>query len=456
MRLRAYNGRRPYLLHLPPHMSPPSGPVWFPTLYALAATAVLALTAAWWGGLWLGIAVSGFGMLAIIAHHVCNLARLRDWLEDAQQIPRGSGEWAPVFECLEQRLGELRGRHDELVASLERFRTASQAMPDGVIYLADDGRIEWINEKAEQHFGLNHLSDVGHSLVGLVRHPELFRYLEAGPPYEPLVIPSPRKPSTRLMIQRVPFAEHRQMLVSRDITQIEKLETMRRDFIANVSHELRTPLTVVGGFVETVMDGLDDLPREDTLRYLNLALEQSVRMQRLIEDLLALSALETGAPAPREERVRVLDLVRKIHQEAELISAGRHEVSLLIDERDEGDEVLGSQKELHSAFANLASNAVRYTPNGGYIRIRWRHTDKGAEFSVEDNGIGIEAEHINRLTERFFRVDRGRSRETGGTGLGLAIVKHIISRHHAELHIDSEAGGGSRFSVVFPASRLSH
>jgi two-component system phosphate regulon sensor histidine kinase PhoR len=430
--------------------------VWFPTLYALAATAALALTAAWWGGQWVGIAVAGLGMLAIIARHVRNLARLRDWLEDVQEVPRGSGEWAPVFEGLERRLRDLRDRHDKLVASLERFRAASQAMPDGVIYLADDGRIEWINEKAEQHFGLNHLSDVGHSLVGLVRHPELLRYLEAGPPDEPLVIPSPRRPSTRLMIQRVPFAEDRQMLVSRDITQIEKLETMRRDFIANVSHELRTPLTVVGGFVETVMDGLDDLPREDILRYLNLALEQSVRMQRLIEDLLALSALETGAPAPREERVRVLDLVRKIHQEAELLSAGRHEVSLSIDERDEGDQVLGSQKELHSAFANLASNAVRYTPGGGYIRIGWRHTGKGAEFSVEDNGIGIEAEHINRLTERFFRVDRGRSRETGGTGLGLAIVKHIISRHRAELLIDSEAGRGSRFSVVFPASRLRH
>ena len=433
-----------------------SRPVWLPTLYALGATAALAMVAAWWGGRWFGIAVVGLGMLAIIVRHVHYLARLQDWLEDTQRVPEGSGEWAPVFERLEKRLRELRDRHDSLVASLERFRAASQAMPDGVIYLADDGRIEWINEKAEQHFGLNHLSDVGHSLVGLVRHPELVRYLEAGRPDEPLVIPSPRRPATRLMIQRVPFAEDRQMLVSRDITQIEKLETMRRDFIANVSHELRTPLTVVGGFVETVMDGLDDLPREDVLRYLNLALEQSVRMQRLIEDLLALSALETGAPAPREERVRVLDLVRKVYQEAELLSAGRHEVSLLIDERDEGDQILGSQKELHSAFANLASNAVRYTPNGGYIRIGWRHTGKGAEFSVEDNGIGIEAEHINRLTERFFRVDRGRSRETGGTGLGLAIVKHIVSRHQAELRIDSEAAKGSRFSVVFPASRLRH
>lgn len=437
-------------------MPPPSRPVWIPTLYALTATGLLGLAALWFVGSGLAVAVIMFGMLAIIFRHLLNLARLQFWLEDAQQIPEGSGEWAPVFKRLDQRLRDLQQRHDKLVASLERFRAASQAMPDGVIYLGDDGRIEWINQKAEQHFGLNHLSDLGHPLVGLVRHPELLSYLEKGPSDEPLVIPSPRRPAIRLMIQRVPFAEDRQMVVSRDITQIEKLETMRRDFIANVSHELRTPLTVVGGFVETVMDGLDDLPREDVLRYLNLALEQSVRMQRLIEDLLALSALETGAPPPREERVSVLDLVRKVHQEAELLSAGRHEVKLLIDERDEGDQVLGSQKELHSAFANLASNAVRYTQPGGTISIGWHHTRKGGEFTVEDNGIGIAPEHISRLTERFFRVDRSRSRETGGTGLGLAIVKHILSRHHAELQIESEAGKGSRFSVAFPANRLRH
>ncbi len=437
-------------------MSPPSRPVWIPTLYALAATGLLSLAALWLSGSGPAVAALVLGMLAIIFRHLLNLARLQFWLEDAQQAPEGSGEWAPVFKRLDRRLRDLQQRHDKLVAALERFRAASQAMPDGVIYLGDDGRIEWINQKAEQHFGLNHLSDSGHPLVGLVRHPELLTYLEKGRSDEPLVIPSPRRPAISLMIQRVPFAEDRQMLVSRDITQLEKLETMRRDFIANVSHELRTPLTVVGGFVETVMDGLDDLPREDVLRYLNLVLDQSVRMQRLVEDLLALSALETGAPAPREERIHALGLVRRVHQEAELLSGGRHEVELLIDERDEGDQMLGSQKELHSAFANLASNAVRYTPTGGTISIGWKHTRKGAEFSVEDNGIGIAAEHISRLTERFFRVDRSRSRETGGTGLGLAIVKHILSRHQAELHIESEADKGSKFTVLFPASRLRH
>ena len=428
--------------------------LWIPTLRALAVIGVLGLLVLWFWSAGPAIAVLMLGMLAIIARHLINLAKLQFWLEDGQVLPRGGGEWAPVFDRLERRVRNLQQRHDSLLASLERFRAASQAMPDGVIYLADDGRIEWINHKAEQHFGLNHMTDMGHPLVGLVRHPQLLTYLDAGRLDEPLVIPSPRRPAISLMIQRVPFAEGRQMLVSRDITQIEKLETMRRDFIANVSHELRTPLTVVGGFVETVMDGLDDLPREDVLRYLNLVLEQSVRMQRLIEDLLALSALETGAPAPREERVNALDLVREVYREASLLSAGQHDFSLIISERDEGDCILGSQKELHSAFANLASNAVRYTQAGGKILVGWQRTRKGAVFSVEDNGIGIAPEHITRLTERFFRVDRGRSRETGGTGLGLAIVKHILSRHQAELHIESEAGKGSKFSVMIPVSRL--
>src|SRR5690606_17240819 len=232
------------------------------------------------------------------------------------------------------------------------------------------------------------------------------------------------------------------------------LETMRQDFIANVSHELRTPLTVVGGFLETVHDGLDDLDRADVDRFLQMALDQSTRMQRLIEDLLTLSALETDAPAPIEERVDVCALVRTISQEAIVLSGGRHQIEIQLDDRDDGDIVLGSQKELHSAFANLASNAVRYTPAGGSIVIGWRRMAGGGEFAVSDNGIGIDPKHISRLTERFFRVDKGRSRETGGTGLGLALVKHTVSRHGAELHIESAPGKGSRFAVRFPDSRL--
>jgi two-component system phosphate regulon sensor histidine kinase PhoR len=252
----------------------------------------------------------------------------------------------------------------------------------------------------------------------------------------------------------VPFGDGQKMVVSRDLSLIEKLERVRRDFIANVSHELRTPLTVVTGFLETLIDGQDDFAREDVAHFLQLALDQSLRMQTLIEDLLTLSALETGAPAAVEERVDVAQLVAGIAADTRLLSNGRHAIEVDVDRRATCATLLGSEKELRSAFANLASNAVRYTPAGGHIRLSWKCSRDGGEFAVEDDGIGIAAEHIPRLTERFYRVDRGRSRETGGTGLGLAIVKHILSRHQAELRVTSEPGKGSRFSARFPSTRF--
>lgn len=430
-----------------------------PTVRSVTALVLGALAlAALFVGLVVGPVTGGallvLGLLVLIVHHLRNLERLQGWVEldRDEMVPGGTGVWTPVLSGLERRMRVLRERQDELIASLERFRTASQAMPDGVMYLSSHDVIEWINKRAEQHFGLDNERDHGCLLAGLVRQPELLHYLDEPLPDEPLVISSPRRPGVRLLVQLVPFGSDQRMLVSRDITQIERLETMRRDFIANVSHELQTPLTVVGGFVETLMDGLDDLPRADILRFLQLALEQSGRMQRLIHDLLALSALETGAPAPNEEEVDVHALVREVYQETQALSGGRHQIR--VSGLDSDDVLLGSHKELYSAFANLTSNAVRYTPQGGRISLSWRQTGQGGEFTVEDNGIGIDARHIVRLTERFFRVDRSRSRETGGTGLGLAIVKHVVSRHQAELHIDSEPGKGSRFCVQFPPSRI--
>ncbi len=396
------------------------------------------------------------GFLALLGLHALVLHRLSRWVEDPAGEPLEAvpGAWRAVFDRLDRRVRDERDERRRLAEALERFRAASQAMPDGVIYLGADDSIEWLNARAEAHFGLDHARDLGVPLVGLARQPDLARCLESPPSGAPLVMQSPRRPAIRLLVQVVPFGDGQKMLVSRDITQLEKLETMRRDFVANVSHELRTPLTVVGGFIETVMDGLDDLDRDVARRYLALALEQSTRMQRLIEDLLALSALETGAPAPAEEPVDALQLVGTIHKETVALSGGQHAIRLSIDARDEGDVLVGCQKELHSAFANLASNAVRYTPHGGTITIGWRRLVDGAEYFVEDDGIGIDPQHIPRLTERFFRVDRGRSRQTGGTGLGLAIVKHVASRHQAELRIDSAPGRGSRFSVWLPAARL--
>jgi two-component system phosphate regulon sensor histidine kinase PhoR len=325
-------------------------------------------------------------------------------------------------------------------------------MPNGLMFLSDSDSIEFANHQAEQHFGLDNTRDQGAPVTNIVRQPDFVRYLQAGNYHQPLSFSPTRAPGRTLMVHVVPFGEGMRLLMSEDVTQGERLETMRRDFVANVSHEMRTPLTVVTGFVETVIDGLDDLSADDIRRYLGMVEEQAGRMQRLINDLLALSALETGAPMPHEEAVDITSLLEDVAQEARAVSGGRHEVVL---EAPQGTvRLLGNAKELHSAFANLAVNAVRYTPEGGHIRIVWRRRGNVVEFLVEDDGIGVAPEHIPRLTERFYRVDRGRSRETGGTGLGLAIVKHVLIRHQGDLLIDSEPGRGSRFTAYFPARRL--
>ena len=431
--------------------------IWSGSLIFVVVCAVISLLVGFVFGTWFGVGLFILVLLGLLDHHLSNLQRLARWARrrDDAPAPEGHGAWRLVLHELECRSRDGREERARHTATLERFRNASEAMPDGIIYLSPNDAVEWMNRRAELHLGLSQVKDVGLPLVGIVRMPQLAEYLaEPHSRQEPFVVQAPGRADIRLMVQVVPFGGGQKMLISRDITQLEKLENMRKDFIANVSHELRTPLTVVSGFVETVLDGLDELERKDLERFLGMSLDQSTRMQRLIEDLLALSALETGAPAPHEERIDVCGLVRMVGQEAELLSNGRHRIEIELDPHHEGDIVLGSQKELHSAFANLASNAVRYTPADGEIRIAWRRVHDGAEFSVADNGIGIDEEDIARLTERFFRVDKGRSRETGGTGLGLAIVKHVVSRHQAELRIESAADKGSRFVVFFPVTRL--
>ena len=261
---------------------------------------------------------------------------------------------------------------------------------------------------------------------------------------------STRSPDATLAIQLVPFGEDLKLLISRDITRFEQVETMRRDFIANVSHELRTPLTVVGGFLESLED-YTELSEEDRAHFFQLMRDQTLRMQRLVEDLLTLSRLESAANPLQEEPVRIPQLLQQLQAEAQSLSQGRHQINLEVSSES---GLFGSESELRSALGNLISNAVRYTPQGGEISVRWTVENDEGRFSVKDSGIGIEAQHIPRLTERFYRIDRSRSRETGGTGLGLSIVKHVLTRHQARLEINSAVGQGSTFCVIFPASRL--
>ena len=420
---------------------------------ALVVLGLLSAVAAIVAGAVGALLVFSAGLLVLLLWNVRNLVRLVMWSREpiGAPVPRAAGSWGQVFAELNRRSKVSYDMRERISSALERFHDASQAMPDGVLYLSESDTIEWINLKAEQHFGLDHTQDLGAPVTNLVRQPEFVHYLQSGHHDEPLIMQSGRRSGLTLQVQIIPFGDDQKMVLSRDISQLERLETMRRDFVANVSHELRTPLTVIGGFLETLIDGMDDYAREDVMRFLGLAQDQSSRMGRLIDDLLTLSALETGAPAPAEEKIDATILMHEILEDTELLSDGRHTVTLSMD----GDGViLGSGKEIHSAFANLASNAVRYTPAGGQIELLWRTDGGSATFSVSDTGIGIAAEHVPRLTERFYRVDRGRSRETGGTGLGLAIVKHILTRHQAELKVVSTPGKGSVFSVLLPRARL--
>lgn len=401
----------------------------------------------------MALAVGVVLVLAVGAYHLRCMSRLVAWTLEpvGTPVPRALGAWDYVLSNLNRRTRVAYDQKERLVQTLSRFREASNAMPYGVIYLSRHNVVEWLNNGAAAIFGLDEARDIGKSITNIIRQPDFVEYLEAGDHQEALTLHSMRQEGLTLSVQVVPFGAEQRMVLARDITQYERLENMRREFVANVSHELKTPLTVVSGFVEMLLDE-EEFSAEDTHHYLGMVLEQSMRMQRLVEDLLTLSTLQAAGPMLADEKVDAQALIAAVFRETQVLSGGRHTVEL-----QQGPPVwlLGSQKELHSAFANLASNAVRYTPDGGAVRIAWAITpDGGAAFSVSDTGIGIAAEHIPRLTERFYRVDRGRSRETGGTGLGLAIVKHILTRHQAHLEIDSEPGRGSRFTVHFPAKRI--
>ncbi|WP_341646557.1 phosphate regulon sensor histidine kinase PhoR [Thauera sp. SDU_THAU2] len=419
----------------------------------VTAVLALALLAGHYRGSDAALALVVLGLLAIAILLVRHVRLLVEWARQpvGSMPPQVEGLWGSVFDELEDRFQRELAVRDKLSEELGRFQQAAQAMPDGLLYLAEDDSIEWLNVMAEQHFGLDRRRDLRVPVANLVRQPDFVAYLQTDRHAEPLIMQLPGRRDRALQVQIIRFAGSRRMVLSRDISKLQRLENMRRDFVANVSHEMRTPLTVVGGFLETLIDGLDDFSRDEVLHFLSLAHEQSSRMRHLIEDLLALSALETGAPAPLEERVDVTELMQTVLREAESLSAGRHTVTLVLEG---GGELKGSARELHSAFSNLATNAVRYTPAGGHVELGWRVDAEGGEYWVRDDGIGIDPEHIPRLTERFYRVDRGRSRETGGTGLGLAIVKHILNRHQAVLQVDSEPGKGSRFAMRFPPGRI--
>jgi two-component system, OmpR family, phosphate regulon sensor histidine kinase PhoR len=393
-------------------------------------------------------------LAVVLFRQLREFGKLKRWASQSRlsDPPEAGGAWGDVFNLLHRHRRATLKRRRELAQLMVRSRRGAQALPYGVAVLDADYRLDWCNDAAREHLGLDAERDRGQPIVNVVRAPEFVEYLGAGEFFEALRLKSPGSPRA-LALQIVSFGDEEHLLLSQDVTGTERVEAMRRDFVANVSHELRTPLTVLVGFLETIQDLKLDASRMRD--YVGLMAPQAERMKRLIDDLLTLSALEHAPAPPDAERVPLRPLLDRVRAEAEALSAGKHRVSL---EAAGDDDLLGAESELASAFVNLATNAVRYTPAGGEIRLRWRSgpqsADGGAEFSVQDTGIGIDPEHLPRLTERFYRVDRGRSRETGGTGLGLSIVKHALVRHQATLAIDSTPGKGSRFTARFPAARL--
>jgi two-component system phosphate regulon sensor histidine kinase PhoR len=389
------------------------------------------------------------GLAAALFVQLREFRKLRRWVSQKRlgDPPEAEGAWGEVFNALYRHRRAMLKRRRELAQLIVRSRRGAQALPYGVAVLDADYRLDWCNTAAREHLGLDPERDRKQPIVNMVRAPEFVEYLRAAEFAEPVRLVAPGGRRT-LSLQIVSFGDEEHLLLSHDVTGAAQVEAMRRDFVANVSHELRTPLTVLAGFLETIQDLKLDASR--VRDYVGMMAPQAERMKRLIDDLLTLSVLEHAPAPPSDERVAVRPLLERVRVQAEALSGGRHRISLeLAGEHD----LLGAEKELESAFLNLASNAVRYTPAKGEIRLAWR-SNGGGEFSVQDNGIGIDPEHLPRLTERFYRVDRGRSRETGGTGLGLSIVKHALARHQAVLAIESTPGRGSRFIARFPAARL--
>ena len=426
---------------------------------------------------WMGVAaIAGYWLQPNSGHimgafFVCLLTAIKDlwkgqkiteWLRhnNVQEPPQMGGIWGDLIDRMRRILNEQRKQTQSEEQKLQDFLLAIQASPNGVVLLDPEGRIEWCNQTAALHLGMDAKRDLMQHVVHLVRDP-VFKKYYSNESHEGEAIIEGRSVSlqkaVKLSVQLHNYGENRQLLLTRDVTTIAQADAMRRDFVANVSHEIRTPLTVMSGFIETLQSL--NLNKDEQDKYLDMMSVQASRMQDLVNDLLILSQLEGSTLPSINEPVSLLCLMSSIESEARSLSVAQlfenEAPQMMCFETPEGVQLSGANKELHSAVSNLVNNAVRYTPSGGTITSSWiLLPDQRIQFSVADTGPGIASEHLPRLTERFYRVDRSRSRESGGTGLGLAIVKHVMQRHGGELKIESELGKGSKFTLIFPASRV--
>ncbi|MGS0742713.1 phosphate regulon sensor histidine kinase PhoR [Glaciimonas sp. GG7] len=419
---------------------------WIPAALRMLMFFIVSAVAWFFWGAIAGLLLCLLSMTAMVLLQLFYLYRLGGWLDHPQseKLPDGWGAWTDIFSRLYRLRRDDEKNQAELTEWLARFRQAMHLLPDGVVIMDDVLFLEWCNPAAERHLGLQHGRDKGMRVTNLIRNPDFIDYIILGRYDQPLMLTLRER---KLVVQIIPFENRRQILVTHDATESERIDMMRRDFIANASHELRTPLTVINGFLE-IAQAHPNLDPQVRAGHLKMMTEQGQRMQNLIGDMLTLTRLESIDYPMRPERVNMSAMLSNILEEVKILSAGQHDFSLRVD----GPDILGSFDELRSAFNNLVSNAVRYTPAGGKIDVLWQNTPAGPQFVVRDTGIGFSSEHISRLTERFYRVDKSRSRETQGTGLGLAIVKHVLLRHGGTLGVESSPDKGSVFTVRLPAS----
>lgn len=397
------------------------------------------------------------GLLAYIAFNMYQLHRLQGWLdqvpsqEDRADPPESVGIWGEIFDGIYRLQRKERQASAYLENLLNKAQESSAALEIGVIMINPKGNLEWWNLASEKLLGLQYPKDKNQSVTNLIRDPRFADYFHNKNYAETLKIKSPSDNTCMLEFQIAQFGEQERLILVRDITQLHRLESMRKDFVGNVSHELGTPITVIKGYLEAIVDNMDDLDKkwQNPMRQMR---QQSIRMENIVRDLLTLSSLETETSAKQQDHIKLADLFLEIENDTrQMFTDKSHRFEILCDP---ALVFKGKRSEIYSALSNLVINAAKYTPANGTIQLSAKKTPKALEITIADNGVGIEAKHIPRLTERFYRVDGSRSTDTGGTGLGLAIVKHILSRHEGQLRIESEVGKGSRFTCSIPLSRV--
>jgi two-component system phosphate regulon sensor histidine kinase PhoR len=392
--------------------------------------------------------VLSISTLAILCWHYHHLLKLLKWLWRSKTLspPQSEGVWGRIYDGLYRQIKQQRHKQKQLNDKIRKFRDGAEALPDAALVLSDELTILWGNKKAQRILGIRWPSDVGQRIDNLIRFPEFSKYLDVGDFEQPCHIVSPVNSETQLELRLMAYGSDQVLFLARDVSKIQRLEEMRRDFVANVSHELKTPLTVVRGYVEMILATEHALDPHWNKAFGTIETQVS-RMDRLVEQLLVLSRVENHADEEDKQHVDMAKLINGLIDDATWLNQDKtHTITA-----DISDDlwVEGIVTELKSACVNLISNAIAYTPADGNIHISWLISGNKAKFSVKDNGPGIRPEHVNRITERFFRVDKSRSRDTGGSGLGLSIVKHVLFHHNAELAIESKWGQGSEFIIYF-------